>query len=264
MPLPSLSFEPIPESSNEKLTICVLNLKRKSDRRALFQQLNPYQDLRFAWVEATDGRTLERKTLIQKNILTSHQQHFTAGSLGCAISHRLMWLHCVDVNLPLLVCEDDAILRRDFRKSFVALYQKLPSDWDILLLGYNFNSILDVELIPGLDLQSHFSPATLSAKVVRDFIADTTDSNPFPLNNAFGTCSYAISPKGAAQLVELCFPMAGIAVGIPALKRTIKPAIGIDTIANAHYGRLQAFCALPPLAITPNDPQDSETLPRKQ
>ena len=128
-----------------------------------------------------------------------------------------------------------------------------------MLLGYNFNSIVDLEIIPGIDLQASFAPPDISPINQQAFIQMKKMPILLPLNNAFGTCSYAISPLGAKQLLDSCFPLTGQAVAVPALQRILQPTSDIDVIMNNNYRRLQAFCCLPPLAISPHNLQDSDT-----
>lgn len=246
------------------LPLYVLNLSRRPDRWQRFQRWNQQPDLELIRVEAVEGRDLDRAQLEQTGILGRRSEHFTLGHIGCALSHRLMWQRCLDQDRPLVICEDDAILRSDLARVMDHVYGQLGSDWDMVLLGYNFNSALDVELIPGIDLHSSFVPNTISDQVQRSFVGITTETTAlpriFPLNNAFGTCAYGVSPQGARQLIEYCFPLTGLAVAVPALKRILQPAGSIDTILNAHYRGLQAFCTIPPLALASNDPQDSDTM----
>lgn len=156
----------------------------------------------------------------------------------------MLWQQCVEKDTPLIICEDDAVLRQDFAAGFTHIYQQLPATWDCVFLGYNFDSILDIEIIPGVNLQGSFSPPGLSQANQQAFVATTVMPSLLPLNNVFGTCAYAISPKGAQQLLNLCFPLTASAVAIPALKRILQ-------VMNLHYRRLRAFCTVPPLVITP-------------
>ena len=195
--------------------------------------------------------------LLTQNLITQRATHFTRGHLGCALSHRLLWERCLQSNAPLLICEDDARLRQDFAATVTHLLAQLPSPWEILLLGYNFDSILDVEIIPGVDLQGKFVSPWFTEGDRQAFLQTARQPTVLPLNNAFGSCAYAVSPQGAAKLINRCFPLTREPIGIPALNRILYPAGSIDAVMNTHYRHLQAFCAVPPVAITPN--QDSDT-----
>ncbi len=242
------------------LRVCVLNLKRRRDRRDRFEKLNQQKGLHFIWVEAVDGRELLQKhSDLSKLADSQHRQHSTAGHIGCALSHKLLWHEAVERNVTLLVCEDDAILCSDFGDAFLRVHQQLPPDWDFLLLGYNFDSVLDVKLLPGIDIRGTFSTRALSEQAILAFKSGLATPAVLPLNNAFGFTTYAISPKGARQLLELCFPLTGMAVAVPALGKVIRPASTLDMVANAYYRALRAFCTVPPLAIVPNNDSDTST-----
>ena len=239
------------------IQIAVLNLKRRHDRRAQFEQINQHADLEFVWVEAIDGQQLNFDQLLQQNLISRRATHFSQGHLGCSLSHRFMWERCIQMNKPLIICEDDAILRQDFASTITKLLSQLPSNWEILLLGYNFDSIIDTEIVPGVDLRGSFTSNKITGYDHQTFVHTTRIPTILPLNNAFGLCIYAISPQGATTLIQRCFPLPSLAVGVPALNRILYPAESIDAVMNAHYRQLQAFCAIPPIAISPN--QDSDT-----
>lgn len=241
------------------LQVCVLNLKRRSDRREKFQQLNRQSDIQFVWVEAIEGRELDISKLVEQGLLFRQYEHFTPGQLGCAMSHRMLWQKCVEKDTPLIIFEDDAVLRQDFAAGFTHIYQQLPATWDCVLLGYNFDSILDIEIMPGVNLQGSFSPPGFSQANQQAFVATTVMPSLLPLNNVFGVSAYAISPKGAQQLMNLCFPLTASAVAIPALKQILLPTSNVDGFMNIHYRRLRAFCIVPPLVINPNSVEDSDS-----
>lgn len=61
----------------------------------------------------------------------------TEGSVGCYLSHYILWN--VLLNLPedeFFIMEDDAVFAEDFLKKFECLYNKLPSPWDMVYVGW--------------------------------------------------------------------------------------------------------------------------------
>ncbi|MEM1367579.1 MAG: glycosyltransferase family 25 protein [Cyanobacteria bacterium P01_H01_bin.15] len=243
------------------LPICLLNLKRRRDRRERFEQQNQQPDLEFTIVEAIDGATLDLAQLKQAGLLIGKRcEDFPPGQVGCSFSHRELWQLCIRDNRPMIICEDDAVLRNDFARAFRALFQQLPANWDFLLLGYNFDSILDVEIVPGVSFRGGFSEIQTTPIQKDLFIQENKPVSLFNLNNAFGACTYAISPEGAKKILQLCFPLTPTIISVPALNRNVGPSLQIDIHLNAHYRNLKAFCCIPPLAITPNDAIDSDTL----
>ena len=240
--------------------LCVLNLKHRIDRQTKFQRLHDRHSLHYEFIEAIDGRKIQLDDLIKHGLAVADLQYYTAGALGCALSHRALWQRCIAEDKSMIICEDDAILRSDFETTLPQLTCRLPVDWDFVLLGYNFDSATSLELFPGVVMHSLFSAFAGKVPDERDiatFVAIETIPTILALNHAFGTCAYMISPKGARRLLELCFPLSNLSIYIPSLRRTIV-SFGLDSLLNTFYSELQAFCSVPPLAISPNDRQDSD------
>jgi glycosyl transferase, family 25 len=238
----------------------VLSLKHRVDRQTKFQRLHAQHRIRYEFVEAVDGRKIQLEDLIKHDLAVANLKYYTAGALGCALSHRALWQRCIEADKSMIICEDDAILRSDFETILPQLLDRFPVDWDFVLLGYNFDSATSLELFPGVVMHSLFS--AFAGKVpdepdISAFIAVETIPTLLALNHAFGTCAYLISPKGARRLLEICFPLSNRAIYIPSLRRTIV-SFGLDSLLNTFYSELQAFCLVPPLAISPNDRQDSD------
>lgn len=98
------------------------------------------------------------------------------GVMGCFYSHYRLWKHCVELNEPILIFEDDALLVRGFE----------PVQWrDVLLL------------------------ATGKNVHVLDFYKEKLE-NPTGLPMAVnpkgkvmpGAVGYGLTPRGAAKLTE--------------------------------------------------------------
>jgi glycosyl transferase, family 25 len=105
----------------------------------------------------------------------------TYGSLGCALSHKILWEECANSNNPYLVFEDDAIPHKDFDKIFNSIVNRISSiKYDLFYLGYN--------QIPGFR----------KAKI------DNVISKPSGLIT--GTYGYIVSPTGANKLLSI-FPI---------------------------------------------------------
>jgi glycosyl transferase, family 25 len=240
--------------------VFILNLKHRSDRREKFQRLNPQHSIGYEFVDAVDGRHIQMDNLIKQNLAIEDLKHYTAGALGCAMSHRELWQRCIAENRSIIIGEDDAILRGDFRTMFARILEQLPTDWDFVLLGYNFDAATSLELFPGVVMHSLFSAFSAKVPTEQDFTAFIevrTIPALLPLHHAFGTCAYAISPQGAKTLLERCFPLSNRSIYVPSLGRSIV-SFGIDTLLNTFYSELKAFCTVPPLGMSPNDKQDSD------
>jgi glycosyl transferase, family 25 len=240
----------------------VLNLQHRIDRRTNFhfQRLHAHHSIQHEFVDAVDGRNIQLEDLIHHGLAVADLKYYTPGALGCALSHRALWQRCIAENRSMIICEDDAILRSDFKTVLPQLIDRLPIDWDFVLLGYNFDSATSLEMFPGVVMHSLFSAFAGKLPDERDiaaFVAVKTMPTLLGLHHAFGTCAYTISPKGAKRLLEICFPLSNRSIYIPSLRRTIV-SFGLDSLLNTFYTELQAFCLVPPLAISPNDRQNSD------
>lgn len=100
----------------------------------------------------------------------------TPGVKGCFYSHYNLWKKCVDINEPIIIWEDDIVLRRPF----------IPIDWEnvlILALGH---------------------PAK-SDRYMPYLTTPTGDPGPadYVQSSMPGCCGYALKPKAAKKLCEV-------------------------------------------------------------
>lgn len=236
-----------------------LNLDRRPDRNLAFLELNrSVVDCRR--IAAVDGSRLSRDELVASGIIEPDLNNYSSGALGAAVSHLRVWRLAVEENVTLTVAEDDAVFNCFFVKSAYQILGRLPTDWDIILWGWNFDSILHVGLFDGLnEAISHFSRRTLSDDIVR-FRERIIEAAPLKLINAFGTVCYTISPRGAGKLLDRCFPLRNEVIPVPGLNANLCN-MGIDTAMNKHYRELKAYACFPPLVWTENDKSQSDILP---
>lgn len=171
------------------------------------------------------GQNLDIR-LINKNIITnsarldiiSKQQKtygisLTYGSLGCALSHKLIFDECANSNKPFLIFEDDIVLANNFDNKLNDLITFVTTNnlyFDIVYLGYNE--------IPGF--------------------------NKTPINNVIskpsglitGTYGYIISNTGAKKLLNNIFPL----------------SIQIDSSISHNLNKLIIYCSTTKLVSVTN------------
>ena len=228
-----------------------INLERRSDRNDQFLGTNPF--LRdFQRLEAVDGKTLSERALLDANLIHEPLKAYTPGALGGALSQKRVWDMCIAENEPFTVAEDDAVFNRSFQEKSANLLKTLRSDWDIVLWGWNFDSILDVQVIEGLrDCILQFDPTPLK-QAIATFQTTQTNNVLLRLFGAFGIVCYSISPKGAERLASLCFPLRNEVIHIRGLNRNLHN-ITLDTLMNKYYRQINAYVCFPPLVWTEND-----------
>ena len=237
------------------MRIELINLDRSADRRTSFAAANRHltEVCRF---HAADGEQLSEQEIFRAGLVQPElRPYYTRGALGCAISHLTLWERARSEGVPLTTCEDDAVLHRKFEAHAAAELARLSSTWDIIFWGCNCGAHILFE--PHGD--SH-REAVVDRERTSAALAAFQDQEVQPqlqrLRQMLGLVCYSISPKGADILLRLCLPLRPMQVHFDLLKRTLSNQ-GLDIAMNEHYPKLQAFVAIPPLALSPNDPDKS-------
>ena len=138
-----------------------LNLTRRTDRNERFLRTNPFLE-GFDRIEAVDGSGLRERDLLDAGWIQEPLKAYTPGALGNALSHRRAWDMCISEGQPVTVAEDDAVFNEGFQETSREILGQLANAWDIVLWGWNFDSILHVQVIEGLrESVMEFDPAPL-------------------------------------------------------------------------------------------------------
>lgn len=231
-------------------TVQVINLERSVDRKNAFIRNN--KTLHYEFVQGVDGKSLGVDKTHNEKYFINPLSFPSLGAYGVALSHLQQWEKAIDLDIALTIAEDDAIFREDFNDESVKIMRQLPSDWDIILWGWNFDSILSINAIP--DISSSvvvFDQAQLRRNVDK-FKCEKSKSYPFRLDKCFGIPAYTISPRGAKLFKSKCFPMQNFELYFPVLNKKL-PNAGIDIAMNRVYSEANSYVAFPPLAVTKND-----------
>lgn len=236
---------------DELLVDCwVITLARLPDKLVEFRNRNQSVNLPFHVFLGVDGQSLNLPDLVKKGLATEGLS-WKPGAVGNALSHCAAWERCCQQGRPMLVLEDDALVSPALKSDLPRLMHG-DDNWDIVLLGYNTDSCLDVRLSSSLHLQGQFTPPYPTAELIQKAFQEMGPTQLFRLNNAFGIVGYLVSPRGAAKLIEGCFPISDRVVTVPALKRHISSTT-LDGLMNGLYRDLQAYACVPPLVLSPND-----------
>ena len=203
-----------------------------------------------------DGELLCRTDLIASNALAVDMPAYTNGALGCALSHLVQWDLAAKGISPITVAEDDAIFHLQFEVLADKVSSSLPADWDLILWGWNFDSILAFDMLPGVSsCVGIFNQEDLRANTDRYQNMHLTPV-AYRLQRAFGTVCLTVSPAGADKLLRHCLPIRRMETFYPILNRSL-PNMGIDNMLNELYPRINAYVSVPPLVITKNEPARS-------
>ncbi|MDA8329102.1 MAG: glycosyltransferase family 25 protein [Betaproteobacteria bacterium] len=231
------------------MNIKVISMETSNERRKNFINLNKH--IKFDFFNAVDGNQFTQEFIASTNLFEKGLP-YTAGAYGCALSHLILWDEAINLDKVITIAEDDAIFRFDFENLYKKKLNSLPPDWDIVLWGWNFDSILSLNVMPNISpVVMVFNQDQLrnSIKEFQEFAEDTT---LLRLDKCFGTICYSISPSGAAKFKSLCLPMSNFLLFFPLLNRQL-PNNGIDIAMNKIYQATNSYVAFPPLVITKND-----------
>lgn len=73
---------------------------------------------------------------IEKTLKRKHHYDLTRGAVGCYLSHLSIYKKIIESNIDYaIIFEDDSIMATDFYDRLQYGLNKIPDDWDILLLG---------------------------------------------------------------------------------------------------------------------------------
>ncbi len=232
------------------LDCLVLTLPRTPHRLDAFIAQNRQVGFEVQVCQAIDGQDLPREELVAAGLIDANMT-WPVGAIGNALSHRSIWKQCIAKQQPLIALEDDCIIAPHAQETLAALLRHVD-DWDIVLLGYNTNSAVDLKLSASIDFLGHFSAKHPDESAIATTLEEARSSRLFRLNNAFGMCGYVISPVGAARMLQACFPLRDETVLIPSLRRGVI-STSLDGLANGFYRNLNAYACFPPLALSTND-----------
>lgn len=115
------------------------------------------------------------------------QRELTKGEIGTALSHLNIYSKILKESLPYaLVLEDDINIPIS-EKELSTMITKLPSDWEVLLLGHHTGRSRNID--------------TLSSRWNKSELSKTHNCIRFA-ENAFGAYAYIINLSGAKKLLK--------------------------------------------------------------
>ncbi len=229
--------------------IKVISLSTSNLRRTMFSEANPH--LQYAFFDAIDGAGLNVDALVDPRLFAPGLP-YTRGAYGCALSHLQLWQEAIARNENLTIAEDDAIFRLDFEAQCARCLRELASDWDVILRGWNFDSILSVKAMPEVSPSVMVFDQDQLRQNIEGFKNMTGKPHLLRLDKCFGIPAYSISPAGARKFIANCFPLTNFSLFFPLINRNIGNN-GIDIAMNRIYGSVEAFVTFPPLAVTRNE-----------
>jgi GR25 family glycosyltransferase involved in LPS biosynthesis len=228
----------------------VISLARQPERRAEFALRNAH--VPHSFFDGIDGRALTDRQIRDTGLfLPEVEADYDRRAYGTTLSHWNLWKEAAAASGPLTIAEDDAVFRDDFAETAPGVVASLPEGWDVILWGWNFDSILHVQPMGTVTPIVMVTDQAQLRKSIDEFKALRTPAQPLRMVKAFGLLAYTFSPKGARRFLDLCFPQRALAVHLP-LFNTYVRNVNVDVSTNAHYGGTNSFICFPPLAVSPN------------
>lgn len=227
------------------MKIFVISLKTSLNRRNDFDKLNN-NIINYEYFDAIDGETYIPGK--ETKIINYNSLGYSKAAIGCAMSHLSLWNKCIELNEPIIIMEDDAFVSYDFEKHINSVFKMLPQNWDILQLCYNCDSILGFANTNFENAYTFFSKKNFNDKDIHEFQHSNINPTIAKLNMSFGTGCYAITPSGAKNLKQQCFPMDNRIINVPLIGQ-IK-AYTIDCMMNDCYRNINAYVCPIPFVMT--------------
>jgi GR25 family glycosyltransferase involved in LPS biosynthesis len=228
--------------------IHLINLDRSTERLRLFKENNGHLE-QVARVPATDGSVLDREALIHSGYIT-RDLTYSAGTLGCAISHLKLWEMAAFEDRSITIFEDDIVVAYQFEKKAGAVLSSVPEDWDIIQWGcLLMPPFVWVDLgTCKVRLEGYGRENYTGSGGLQRFQAELSCPVPIRLLHSFGLLGYSISAKGARAALKYCLPLCKRLIQFPdAGVRTHD--VGIDIALCGLYPSLKAFTCFPQLII---------------
>jgi len=245
--------------ATEALTpdIAVISLPRSVERLMALRQRLGAADPGFTVIKGVDGLQLDPQDLRSRGLLETSALSWPRGQLGCALSHLRCLLRCLRKNQPLMILEDDALLAPDWRTRLQPLLLEAPRDWDLLLLGWNLDSCLQLEWSEGITLSALCQPRLPPAAQLQAALASPGSHRWYRLHKALGLAGYVVSPAGAARILSWALPLRTLPITVPELPE--RDCFSFDGQLNSLYPKLSTWVCVPPLVLGANDKQASLT-----
>jgi GR25 family glycosyltransferase involved in LPS biosynthesis len=188
---------------NETLTMYCINLDSAEDRKIHFlQQIEKFsKPIKVIRVPAVNGLThnfSEKELSMFTNYSTQWffcREKLTKKIMGNQLSHFYTLLDIVKNNTPYaIVFQDDVILKKDFEMHIDRVLKSVPSDTEIINLGFH-KEACGAHFVP-FDLNDHTIENAHSKIQLTDGVCVLKEEiNPCSL-------AYIITQKGAKNLVD--------------------------------------------------------------
>lgn len=253
-----LRFVVLCSSDVLNMQLHVISLRRSVKRREKFIERNKGLKLGYQFVDGIDGVEQWPALLSSKKVRRARSDGWSKGAIGAALSHQFLWRKCINDDQAMCVIEDDTILASKFLGDFLSIWSQNLEEIDFLLLGWNLDSVLKAEFLPGISFVSLFEPPFPSIKQIKEIVNSVSTRSLIPLEKALGLPGYIVTPSGARKLLDgisefIAEPLI-VGRGIPQVL-----SMTLDAQMNRIYSSMNSLVVIPPLLLAENDISTSLT-----
>lgn len=118
----------------------LISLEESDIRRNRFYRTAKKASVKVEWYKAVKGSEVNIEDYRSRGYIADNFFMKMPGSLGCLLSHVHIWEKIRDdknCNIGLIF-EDDALIKRNFLQKLSNIpYNQVPSDWDMIWLGWH-------------------------------------------------------------------------------------------------------------------------------
>jgi glycosyl transferase, family 25 len=197
--------------------IYVVTIERNADRREKLDR--ELHRLPVTYVYGVDGSKLTeteiREAYDDELARKTFGRSLSAGQIGCALSHRMIYQDVVDKGYDrVLILEDDASPAIESSRWIGPILSQLPEDWDLL---YFFTSrpaetrILDLKVRYLYPFLARMGVGNYSMDAIRRTYSRPYSSNLRVAGQHWFALAYAVTRATAARMIRLQTPIRTVA-----------------------------------------------------
>ncbi|KAF3981174.1 MAG: glycosyltransferase family 25 protein [Methylococcales symbiont of Hymedesmia sp. n. MRB-2018] len=195
-----------------KIPIFIINLKKQLNKKQHMEELCEKYNLAVEFIDAVDGRLLSATEInsvySEEQAMKNLRRPMTKGEIGCALSHKLIYQKMIDDDIETALIFEDDIQFDNALLSCLAEIDKLPKNWELMLLGHRGSSGY---------IQAKYS-FWYSKKL------NQTHRIRRLAEAAYGSHGYYLNNRGARKLVQ-CLQL---------ISRPIDHFTGVDKYVNSY------------------------------
>ena len=221
--------------NNQQIPVLIISLTQAPKRRKFIREQMARQKIDYAFFDAVDGNKLSYAYLSKFKIKKGEQclgRPLSKGELGCTFSHLQVYEKMLAENIErLIVLEDDIIINNDFAVLLNNL-NTTPPQWDLLHLGYSITlegtPFFGKNIYPLSLWKNRMLPIPPSATSNQHRIGT-------PIVSLSGSYAYAITKKGAEQLIQQIKNSPVLPADVRLEINRIKQRLGIVPVVVKHF-----------------------------